>query len=95
MYDSSNIGGSSQLNISGSSSPHPHMSPIHSFSVDDLSMGEPQFSLSMPNTVGDDSPVEEVPPLKKKPSKICQKRTYKNDDEVRNISWTSEEEIAL
>ncbi|GKB53094.1 hypothetical protein Tco_0903847 [Tanacetum coccineum] len=40
------------------------MSLIHPFNVDDLPMYEPQFSLS--NPVDEVSPVEEIPPQKKK-----------------------------
>ncbi|GJX55921.1 hypothetical protein Tco_0285818 [Tanacetum coccineum] len=72
MYPPQNIGdssqqdmcGSSQQNIGGSSSPHPPMSPIHPFNVNDLPMYEPQFSLS--NPVDEVSPVEEIPPQRKK-----------------------------
>ncbi|GJY86023.1 putative reverse transcriptase domain-containing protein [Tanacetum coccineum] len=67
------ICGSSQQNIGGSSSPHPPMSLIHPFNVDDLPMYEPQFSLS--NPVDEVSPVEEIPPQRKKLPERRKKRT--------------------
>ncbi|GJW54409.1 hypothetical protein Tco_0098494 [Tanacetum coccineum] len=54
----------------------------------------PEFSSSIP-TVREDSSVEEVMTLTKKPAKRRNKRTVQNDEEVWCIPWTIEEEIAL
>ncbi|GJX30801.1 hypothetical protein Tco_0240656 [Tanacetum coccineum] len=80
MYDPSNIGGFSQQNIGDSLSLPTLMSLIHPLSVDDLPMYKPQFSSSMSHIVGEDSPVEEVPTLKKKPSMRRQKSTTLNEE---------------
>ncbi|GJS59959.1 villin-4 isoform X2 [Tanacetum coccineum] len=71
------------------------MSLINPFSVDDFPMYSPQFSESLPNTVSENSSIEEVLDPTKKPSKRRQKKTSRNDDEARCTSWTTQEEIAL
>ncbi|GJV10866.1 hypothetical protein Tco_1352407 [Tanacetum coccineum] len=70
------------------------MSPINPFNIDDIPVYIPGFSSSIP-TVREDSSVEEVMTLTKKPAKRRNKRTIQNDEEVWCIPWTIEEEIAL
>ncbi|GJS02515.1 hypothetical protein Tco_0319023 [Tanacetum coccineum] len=50
--------------------------------VDDLPMHDLQFSPSMPNTIGKDSPIEEVLDIKKKPSKRCDAVVVRLQQEV-------------
>ncbi|GJR70887.1 hypothetical protein Tco_0016952 [Tanacetum coccineum] len=70
------------------------MSLINPFNIDDIPVYIPGFSSSIP-TVREDSSVEEVMTLTKKPAKRRNKRTVQNDEEVWCIPWTIEEEIAL
>ncbi|GJV47554.1 hypothetical protein Tco_1437766 [Tanacetum coccineum] len=61
------------------------MSPINPFNIDDIPVHIPGFSSSIP-TVREDSSVEEVMTLTKKPAKRRNKRTVQNDEEVtRNV----------
>ncbi|GJR18151.1 hypothetical protein Tco_0966678 [Tanacetum coccineum] len=57
------------------------MSPINPFNIDDIPVYIPGFSSSIP-TVREDSSVEEVMTLTKKPAKRRNKRTVQNDEEV-------------
>ncbi|GKA61193.1 hypothetical protein Tco_0760600 [Tanacetum coccineum] len=70
----------------------------HHLNVDDfepMSCYEPPYSSSGP--VGDNYPVEDVPPSKKKPSKGRQRKPSKKlvVEEVSNIQWTTNEESPL
>ncbi|GJT06444.1 protein-tyrosine sulfotransferase-like protein isoform X3 [Tanacetum coccineum] len=63
------------------------MSLIHPFNVDDLPMYEPQFSLS--NPVDEVSPVEEIPPQKKKLPERRWIRTSEDSDNVNTKKKTN------
>ncbi|GJX33430.1 hypothetical protein Tco_0243285 [Tanacetum coccineum] len=88
----------------GCSSSQPHMkqpmSPIHSFSTED--MYSPQYSnsfqytASFQHTACENSAVEVAAPLQKsKPTRGRQKRTAQKEDAPRSTAWTNEEEIKL
>ncbi|GJW01835.1 hypothetical protein Tco_1557086 [Tanacetum coccineum] len=81
----------------------PAMSPINAFTVENLYT--PEFSESLQENIGylqkpnpHKYPVEQVaisPTKKKKSTRNRQKRTIQSDDAPRQITWTTEEEIAL
>ncbi|GJT75677.1 hypothetical protein Tco_1042402 [Tanacetum coccineum] len=82
---------------------NPAMSPINAFTVENLYT--PEFSESLQENIGylqkpnpHKYPVEQVaisPTKKKKSTRNRQKRTIQSDDAPRQITWTTEEEIAL
>ena len=94
--DPSNIDGSSQQHIGGSSSLTPASSSIHQYSVDDIPMYEPQLSPSMPNTVGEDFLSKKSCPQTRSRQKDVKKGRLKMTMKVKGaFHGPPEEETAL